>query len=167
VLARNADAKLVVHLGDAANVSCTNEFHRFAKVMLEQRLPWVMAPGNHDSLMMGNFSRQSLEGPFWEDECASRRGIEAPDEHMDKNEFLEQYFAAKGWLAALPPGYDQTASCVESSFSGDLDRGIHLRRTDRDPDDMFTNNIALTERGLRRKGIRSMGISDQHDIARP
>lgn len=95
ILGHNKDARLVVHLGDAANIGCTNEFDRFLAVMTAQDRPWVMAPGNHDSLMLGNFSIDRFEGSSWPQECESRgRGS---DEHMDKNEFIRRYTTAQGW----------------------------------------------------------------------
>ena len=104
----NAHPDILVHLGDAATISCTGEFDRFATI-LNARLAhhWFMAPGNHDSFMMGNFAL----GPS--DLCATRPndracrrtwaaacsdGTEGRRE-MFKAEFLKRYLVALGFPA--------------------------------------------------------------------
>ncbi len=44
----------VFFLGDAANMSCTDEYVRFVQAM-GTKSPWFAIPGNHDGFMMGNF----------------------------------------------------------------------------------------------------------------
>lgn len=113
LLERNQDVTLIVHLGDVANMACGSEFARFAAVMRGQERPWVLAPGNHDSLMMGNWGEDSFEGPYWAEACRQPND-EVDDDHMNKNDFIEAYAAAQGW--ELPPRPD-AAAC------GDLDVG--------------------------------------------
>jgi hypothetical protein len=101
------DVGLILHLGDAANTSCNSELSRFATVMRDQPRPWVMAPGNHDSLMMGNFGEGTLLSTGWDEACALPTS-EAfdPDgqpDHMNKNSFIASYLAAQGWtLSGIP-----------------------------------------------------------------
>jgi len=50
---------LAVYLGDATNIACASEFSRFVDAM-NGAWPgklWLMAHGNHDSFLMGNFSK--------------------------------------------------------------------------------------------------------------
>lgn len=55
----DSPAPLMLVLGDAANISCTNEFDRFTQAMVssnEKHPAWLAVHGNHDSFMMGNIS---------------------------------------------------------------------------------------------------------------
>jgi hypothetical protein len=97
VLERPTQVHAVVHLGDAANIGCVSEFERFANKMQEFRdrtqVPWFMAPGNHDSLMMGNWGYASPgieEETRWGRECGLARDL-------DKEQFLIHYLAAEHW----------------------------------------------------------------------
>jgi len=46
----------VIHLGDAANMGCVGEFEAFIEIMAATgKQPWLMAPGNHDAFLMGNY----------------------------------------------------------------------------------------------------------------
>jgi len=57
VLARGAPAaELIVHLGDAMDVSCLSEWQRFERTMALAGKPWLMVPGNHDGFFTGNLS---------------------------------------------------------------------------------------------------------------
>jgi len=47
------DKDVVLHLGDALNLSTTGEFHKFLDVMKSAGTPWFMAPGNHDGYYFG------------------------------------------------------------------------------------------------------------------
>lgn len=55
---RQEGAELVLHLGDAADISCPDELTSTFDV-LDKEAPnmWFMAPGNHDGLLAGNFSK--------------------------------------------------------------------------------------------------------------
>lgn len=99
-------ATVVVHLGDAANLGCLGELARFTSIMSGARADgrvrrWLMAPGNHDSLRVGNFAEvadpPAIESN-WNGEC---KGIE-PAGGMDKHGFLESYLAAQDWQEAPP-----------------------------------------------------------------
>jgi 3',5'-cyclic AMP phosphodiesterase CpdA len=90
ILQRNPG--LVLHLGDVSNVACTNEFDRFLAVMEASRRPWVLAPGNHDAFMMGNYAAESALASGWAMECS--RG-ERGDETMNKHRLLLRYLDAQ------------------------------------------------------------------------
>lgn len=64
----------VLLLGDAANVSCTNEFDRFIEVMDRRAEAWLAVHGNHDSFMAGNLSSYQRAGD-WPDEWVSDDSI--------------------------------------------------------------------------------------------
>jgi hypothetical protein len=62
----------VIHLGDAANMACVDEFERFVEIMSATgSRPWVMAPGNHDAFLMGNLQTST---DVWQDACLRARG---------------------------------------------------------------------------------------------
>ena len=49
--------KFIIHLGDATDVSCKNEWNIFVKKMNGLgKKGWVLAPGNHDSTFYGNWA---------------------------------------------------------------------------------------------------------------
>lgn len=55
---REQGAELVLHLGDATDISCENELNSVFKA-LDEEIPnhmWFMSPGNHDGLLAGNFA---------------------------------------------------------------------------------------------------------------
>lgn len=73
---REQGAGLVLHLGDAADISCPDELSAVFDA-LDEETPgkmWFMAPGNHDGLFAGNFAgyQESLDAqtgvplPFYE-----------------------------------------------------------------------------------------------------
>lgn len=99
----------VIHLGDAANISCTAEFARFATTMQESGVDWYFAPGNHDSLLMGNFAEtvngDALGAPSW---VSTHRATYANTKWgrecgamptMDKLDLLAAYRTTKGWTS--------------------------------------------------------------------
>lgn len=121
LLRRHQDVGLVVHLGDAANASCQSEMNRFVTVMGERTQPWVMAPGNHDSLMMGNFGEHTSFGRSWDMACSPDR-----IDRMNKNVFITAYAAAQGWalrarsdaqtchdIADLKPPFERVHVCID------------------------------------------------------
>lgn len=76
VLAESLDSQkdipLVVHLGDAIDVSCQTEWNSFKDVIVEKRrLPgkssWVFTPGNHDGYLTGNIYPQGNNNLYKED----------------------------------------------------------------------------------------------------
>ncbi len=101
ILTRDGRPRVTLHLGDAGNIACNGEFARFADLMSfdlpdDKAAMWIMAPGNHDSLLMGNWAyvataplaEPSRSNP-WNRECAGM----TPAGEMDKKMFLETYLA--------------------------------------------------------------------------
>jgi hypothetical protein len=80
------DARFVIHLGDAMDLSCDGEFKTFVEVMGATDLPWFLTPGNHDAYYFGNYHPQKPEG--WEEAC---HGSGKP---VTKDRFLRLYVAA-------------------------------------------------------------------------
>ena len=60
ILREHSPDKYIIHLGDAINIGCRNEWDDFKLAMKSsesrplQHKGWVMAPGNHDFLYFGN-----------------------------------------------------------------------------------------------------------------
>src|SRR5687767_4156122 len=70
---REAGAAPAFFLGDAANVSCIEEYTRFLDAIGGELL-WFGAPGNHDGFFMGNFTfepRGATGVNSWQGACAS------------------------------------------------------------------------------------------------
>jgi hypothetical protein len=59
-------AFFVVHLGDAADVSCPEELDRFLAIMGRSGKTWFYTPGNHDGYFTGNCCcvRQPVSEPY-------------------------------------------------------------------------------------------------------
>jgi hypothetical protein len=105
VLKQPKRPRIVVHLGDAANISCRGEFARFKDLMNlnltdQHGGVWLMSPGNHDSLVMGNWAYKGESPPPegtepnpWNRECSLMESSGA----MDKAILLQDYLDAKGW----------------------------------------------------------------------
>jgi hypothetical protein len=143
-LAHNRDVKLVVHLGDAANIGCTNELDRFLAVMNGQPRLWVMAPGNHDSLMLGNFAIDRFEGGRWGEECRNRDSDH--DEHMDKNAFLERYIAAQNWVVA-PSSKSECIQFTPAARGGPrIERAIACAYSDSPHASFIVQQVAMSPR---------------------
>jgi hypothetical protein len=79
----------IVHVGDAADLSCTGEFLKFSDIMRQAGNGWVMAPGNHDGLFFGNMHLDAAD-PFWND---WRAACEHAGEPMTKDLFIRYYLA--------------------------------------------------------------------------
>lgn len=120
----------LLHLGDASDVSCTDELARFFETMNRSGRPWAYAPGNHDGFFFGNahlregaadaLSNLGLGLDAWSKGC---RNAGRP---MDKAEVVRMYvanlrrvaaradFTCKTIAAALPekPGADGSLACA-------------------------------------------------------
>lgn len=84
--------KLVVHLGDAADISCANEFEEFLEIMDgETHGNWLMVPGNHDSQYFGNYDKNNK--CEWSADCDAT--LENQSGYMNKRRFLELYLDAR------------------------------------------------------------------------
>ncbi|NIQ36994.1 MAG: hypothetical protein GTN81_00160 [Proteobacteria bacterium] len=87
---------LFVHVGDAADFSCTGEFRRFVEIMGHAKKGWVLAPGNHEGFFLGNDHRDVANGD-WPAGCSNA------GKPMTKNQFVRLYLAAL--VLQKGPGY--------------------------------------------------------------
>lgn len=97
----------VIHLGDALNFSCEAEMTAFFANMSQARVPWLMAPGNHD----GYFFGVQASSADWPRAC--RNG----GRPIDHSAFIERYLRALQEQFKLPSlartsGLCQRPSCV-------------------------------------------------------
>lgn len=78
---------LIIHLGDASDVSCTNEMSKFIAIM-DKYAPkrWIMLPGNHDSLYFGNYQKNGTGQ--WSRDCDINNNCNA---FMNKQKFINLY----------------------------------------------------------------------------
>lgn len=53
VLKQEDAKKNIIHLGDALNIACENEWKTFSDLLAENKDKFVMAPGNHDFFWFG------------------------------------------------------------------------------------------------------------------
>lgn len=98
-MALDADENaVVVHLGDAMDISCFSEFEDFkARMSNPTDREWFVAPGNHDGYFFGNISATASDEPEirgwlkddWERACADSRP-------MRKDDFLRAYLEVLG-----------------------------------------------------------------------
>ena len=121
---------VLIHLGDASTISCTGEFERFAGIMNERLARrWFMAPGNHDSFLMGNFAygppdlcsakpNDKACRKTWAAACSD--GTDARRD-MFKVNFLRHYLAALGFSASDIPETGDFARSGMTDF-GPLER---------------------------------------------
>lgn len=79
------DVSGVLHLGDAADLACENEFREFQELMATSGRPWLMAPGNHDCYYFGNYHPDRPE--LWERACY------AAGEPLEKDRYVRMYIA--------------------------------------------------------------------------
>src|SRR3990172_6200176 len=82
VLERYGPRLPVIHLGDALDLACTEEFNKFIEIMTGAERGWFMAPGNHDGYLFGNIHGDEKN---WSEACA-RGGTP-----MTKNAFVKAY----------------------------------------------------------------------------
>ncbi len=78
---------LLVHLGDACDISCPQELDRFFDAMDIYEGPWVFTPGNHDGYYSGNSQHKSSNKKKWEAACDSTR--------LDKVDVITQYLSRR------------------------------------------------------------------------
>jgi hypothetical protein len=72
-----------VHLGDALDVSCVDEWATFARIM-DARKDWFFTPGNHDGYFFGNFV--NAWWGQWDTACDGSKP-------MNKTEVIQAYLA--------------------------------------------------------------------------
>ena len=132
------NARMFIHLGDAINNGCKSEFDSFLKVMNQEsrdvRIPWFMAPGNHDSYFLGishpekedrAFLTSSLDDrKYWQSLCQNMRTYDRnvliqlresnvyPPNAMTKRRFIDTYIENLSSFA-------NTGSVIWSDFGTD------------------------------------------------
>lgn len=135
ILAHGApDAECIIHLGDAIDLACEGELVEFLEVMANTRLPWLMAPGNHECFYFGSYDPRNLQQ--WQEAC---HGSGAP---IPKDHFVRLYVAAI--LAQDDPGVLALAAKL-----GLLEaRGLDLLELARRIPDQFSWEAAAGSPGL-------------------
>ena len=103
------DSEVILHLGDALDLACENEFYQFLNVMKEASRPWFMAPGNHDCFYFGNFEPKRED--LWENAC---HGGGKP---MHKDRFIRLYVSAM--LRQDDPGVRELAKALDVQLDPD------------------------------------------------
>lgn len=83
-LALVSDADYTVHLGDALDLSCTDEWRDFVELMNASGRAWFWTPGNHDGYFFGNFVGPPQQ---WEAGCH-------PALPMTKDVIIREYLTA-------------------------------------------------------------------------
>lgn len=75
----------VIHLGNAVDIGCLQEFNEFGKTMSAARMMWVMTPGEHDGFYLG---ATNPEGK-WKNACESSDS--ALDQRLTKHRLVSEY----------------------------------------------------------------------------
>lgn len=96
------DAEVVLHLGDALDLACEEEFSQFVGIMESGGRPWFMAPGNHDCYYFGTYDPEHVA--LWDDACFLA-GARLP-----KDRFIRLYVAAL--VRQREPGVDALAEAL-------------------------------------------------------
>lgn len=108
-LQRSAQFRLVIHAGDAIDVSCDTEWNHFKDIMRAGRGPspgsttWMFAPGNHDGFFTGNiFPKEKgwYRTEYWLNMCNAGRMWANKDSRLydkaPKNKIISQYIKMLG-----------------------------------------------------------------------
>ncbi len=106
---RNLKDRFVIHLGDATNTACSEEYDRFTAMMTKTRAGssrWVMAPGNHDAYLFGVTQDTTVNQKNWKAAC--RDGGVPLTKDLLVTKYLEQ-------LRRQFPGFDRY---LESKHGG-------------------------------------------------
>jgi 3',5'-cyclic AMP phosphodiesterase CpdA len=92
MLAQFAGREALIHLGDAADIPCEDEYDAFVQEMTDAVAgvhPWFWAPGNHDGYFFGESQLAVGSGPWL---AACRNGSRP----VDKPTVLRKYLSALG-----------------------------------------------------------------------
>lgn len=132
-LAAGDSRATIVHLGDAMDVSCTDEWDAFATTMNTSGRPsWFWAPGNHDGFFFGNFV-----GPrgSWGSACS-------PSAVMTKDQILAKY------ITHLATYSNNTLDPARGSFAcatGAICGGLRAAAWNVESGDTFYRSFVLQE----------------------
>jgi hypothetical protein len=119
----------LVYMGDAADLSCTQEMDRFVRVMAENAaIPFLMVTSNHDGFFAGNFTSKADGGGklAWTDMPADwRRACAEPGSTADH--LLTKGRAVLRIAELLPPAppWATSLSALEPELPSGY-RGAHL-----------------------------------------
>lgn len=100
VLRRERISPLVLHLGDAIDVSCETEWDLYSTTMTDARgaaspSTWLFTPGNHDGYLVGNFfplKGQIYSQSYWDEVCNTGRIYDKSRRYrMSKNGVINAY----------------------------------------------------------------------------
>ncbi len=88
---------LILHVGDALDVSCATEWQRFEGIMTQAKgLPgpgsWIYTPGNHDGFLAGNMHPPAtgmVNIAQWDKLCDA--GMGNAHRRFDKNDVIQAY----------------------------------------------------------------------------
>jgi hypothetical protein len=132
---RREDVDLVLHLGDAADISCPDELSSVFDV-LDKEAPrrgdgspvWFMAPGNHDGILLGTYVNYQI--PLG---CANQPRPENLYGVYDKRLNKGLGHNKRSWFnACLSPTLDEHEAHADLSVKGMLTRGdaikLYLKR---------------------------------------
>lgn len=120
-LKRASSLPLVIHAGDAMDVSCQTEWEKFTRVMSseKQRSPgsstWLFTPGNHDGFLTGNFfpvNGDTYQPDFWANLCNAGQ-MRKPDKSqlhtlMPKHLVVQEYVK---WLGGYFKPNETSQGC--------------------------------------------------------
>jgi hypothetical protein len=113
---------VILHLGDAMDFACADEFESFVRVMGSAGKPWLMAPGNHDCFYFGSYD--PVNPKIWDDACDGAGG------KVTKDRFIRLY------VAALLQQSDPGMAGLAESLGLQAERGAPLAKlAERIPDD--------------------------------
>lgn len=84
-----ASSRMAVHLGDACDLSCTDEWRDFVQTMnASGSQAWFWTPGNHDGFFFGNFAGRDRQ---WRSACAPGAPL---TKDLALRRYLDQHLAA-------------------------------------------------------------------------
>jgi hypothetical protein len=142
-VAMAGDYPLTLHLGDAIDLSCQSEWHRFTRVMQAKGGPgattWLLAQGNHDGFLAGNISPGAsglYVDEYWNNMCNARGVVSSdviatPDKKNNEKNFFKKRAVADAYYTKLIAGMknrralqdevicDGTDLCVAHAFDND------------------------------------------------
>jgi len=125
----SAKDHIVIHLGDALNIACLNEWRRFENSLKNIDMDkFAMVPGNHDFYWYGVSAGQgSSPKQQWAIACDNRYPIESEDANCSKR-FTKGKFI-KHYLDLIPLKYDGISSGeYKASSANDLVKRIYVKR---------------------------------------
>lgn len=129
----------VIILGDAIDISCDWEASRFFNLM-EDKINWVLAPGNHDSVYVGSNEKKSRE-----ESCFTEKG----GGNFEKNKFILLYLnalAKQGENKGVDSSFLKFKECFSSINRNNNDNSciqLSLGRKDSEGNNCFVFNNNL------------------------